>query len=209
MKRIYRSILTYFRENQGIFIFMILVIIAGFICGSLLVRFIADETLKEIVTSLNYFLTDLKQDTSLLAAPELLRSSFYKNGMFLLLLWVLGLFSAGFIFIPLILFMKGVSLGFTAGVLIYRYTMKGLLFSLAALFPHSLLLIPSYLLSASFAFAYSIYLFRHRLYQGKNNDIFLVRYNLYMVVMMFLAFAGILVEAYITPVFMRLVVPVF
>lgn len=188
---------------------MILVIIAGFICGSLLVRFIADETLKEIVTSLNYFLTDLKQDTSLLAAPELFRSSFYKNGMFLLLLWVLGLFSAGFIFIPLILFMKGVSLGFTAGVLIYRYTMKGLLFSLAALFPHSLLLIPSYLLSASFAFAYSIYLFRHRLYQGKNNDIFLVRYNLYMVVMMFLAFAGILVEAYITPVFMRLVVPVF
>jgi stage II sporulation protein M len=188
---------------------MILVILAGIICGALLVRFMDEEPLVEITSALNHFLDDLKEDEgNLLSAPELLRASFYKNGTILLFLWVLGLFSAGYFLVLPVLFLKGISLGFTMGIIIYRYSIKGALFCLAALLPHNLILVPAYILASAFAFTYSFYLFRNRFSKGKTEHPFLTQYCLYMSLVILITLCGMLVEAYITPVFMRLVMPV-
>ncbi len=204
-----KGIHVYFRENPGIFVFMILVILAGIVCGALLVRFMDEGPLTEITTALNNFFNNLKENEgNMLAAPELLRVSFYKNGTILLLLWVLGMFSVGYFLVLPVLFLKGISLGFTMGVLIYRYSIKGVLFCLVALMPHNLFLVPAYILGATFSFTYSFYLFRNRFIIGKTEHPFLSQYFCYMGLVMLIALTGGLVEAYITPVFMRLVMPV-
>lgn len=205
-----QDILAYFRKNPGIFIFMTLVIIAGVACGALLVRFLDEEPLQEITATLNYFFTDLKEEeNNILAAPELLRVSYYRNGALLLLIWAFGFFPAGFYLVPIILFLKGLSLGFTVGIVIYRYSLKGFLFSLAAVLPHNLFFVPAYIMAGSFAFAYSLYLFNRRLPRlSLKKDPFIVQYCLFMAVAVFTALIGGLFEAYITPVFIRLVLPV-
>ncbi len=144
----------------------------------------------------------------MLASSELLRASFSKNGTIFLLLWELGMFSVGYFLVLPVLFLKGISLGFTVGVLIYRYSIKGVLFCLAALLPHNLFLVPAYILGAAFTFTYSFYLFRNRFTRGKTEHTFLPQYCLYMSLVILLALMGGLVEAYITPVFMRLVMPI-
>ncbi|MEW5922059.1 MAG: stage II sporulation protein M [Bacillota bacterium] len=210
MKQDYKGILAYFRKNPGIFIFVVLVILAGAVCGVLLVRFLDEGPLTEVTSALHSFFNDLKEEErDLLAAPELLRASYYKNGVMLLLIWILGLYSAGFTLVLPILFLKGLSLGFTAGVVIYRYSFKGALFCLAALLPHNLFFVPAYILAAVFAFAYSFYLFKNRCQRVSIFEHpFIRQYCLYMAAVLVAAVMGGLVEAYITPVFIRLVLPV-
>lgn len=200
----HRGIQVYFRDNRGIVIFMMLVVLAGVCSGALMVRMLDEGPMSELITSFNQFISVLKEDNSdVLSAPALLRSSLLKNGAAILLVWVLGLFPVGYIFILLILFLKGLSVGFTAGIIIYHFSLKGAIFCLAALFPHNLLIIPAYLISAAFAFAYSIYLFRNKYLRGKNEHPFLNSYMLYLCIVMLIAVLGALVEAFITPVFIR------
>ena len=209
MSYYFKGICAYFRENPGIFVFMILVTFAGVICGSLLLRFLDEEPITEITKTLNHFFDNLKEyDSDILAAPELFRDSFYKNGAILLLVWVLGLFPAGYLIVLPVLFLKGISLGFTIGVLIHRYSIRGALFCLAAILPHNLFLVPAYIMGSAFAFAYSFYLFQNCFAKGKIKHTFFTQYCLYMILVMVLATLGALVEAFITPVFMRLVLPV-
>jgi stage II sporulation protein M len=189
---------------------MTLVIIAGVACGALLVRFLDEGPLQEITVTLNRFFTDLKEEeNNLLASPELLRASYFRNGALLLLMWVLGFFSVGFAMVPIVLFLKGLSLGFTVGMVIYRYSLKGFLFCLAAVLPHNLFFVPAYVMAGSFAFAYSLYLYKNRLphLRLKKNP-FIIQYCFFMVAASFIALIGGLMEAYITPVFIRLVLPI-
>ncbi len=209
MKYYFKGICTYFRENPGIFVFMILVIFTGVISGSLLVRFLDEEPVAEITKALNHFFDNLNEyENEILAAPELFRISFYRNCALLILIWVLGLFPAGFLMVLSVLFLKGISLGFTIGVLIHRYSVRGALFCLAAILPHNLLLVPAYIVGTAFAFAYSFYLFKNRYDRGKTKLTFFTQYCLYMSLVMVVATLGVLVESFITPVFIRLVLPV-
>lgn len=209
MKYDLKEILAYFRENPGIFIFMLLVIIGGMAAGAVAVRFMDEGPLTEVSSAIHSYFNELKEDEGLFFTPaELLRSSFYKNGSILLLIWILGLYAGGFALVLPIVFLKGFSLGFTASVVFYRYSLKGALFCLAAILPHNLFFVPVYMAAAIFAFAHSLYLYKNRHHRiSMFEHPFIRQYCLYMTIILVAAIAGVLVEAYITPVFIRLVLP--
>jgi stage II sporulation protein M len=211
VKNLKRSFLEYIRENLGIYTIVTAFFVAGVLAGSVLLRLMDENELAEMYTAVSYYIDVLKNDSFEVLKPlELLRVTYQKNILFLLTIWLLGLLWIGSPFILVVLLLKGFSLGFTVGFLVKNFALKGLIFSFAAVLPHNILLIPAYIIAAVTATSFSILKFKDRLAKKHTDrNHFFQQYSLMMFLIFLLILAGGLVEAYITPVFMRLVISLF
>ena len=130
------------------------------------------------------------------------------NFQYLLLIWLCGLFNYGF---PVILFLigwRGFSLGFAVGFLVQRSALRGVLFAMGSILPHSILLVPALIIITVTGFSFSWLKFKHYLEKksyatGKQ----FLPYTAMTAMIGILVMAGCLVEAYISPVFIKLLIP--
>ncbi|NMB41565.1 MAG: stage II sporulation protein M [Firmicutes bacterium] len=207
-KQLRRAFWEYVKENLGIYTLVVLFFLAGIIMGSVLVRILAESQLIELGTTISYFLESLKNGCSDLLLPgDLFKASFKKNILFHFTVWVLGFLWLGFPFVLFVLILKGIALGFTTAFIVYRSSLKGLVFSLAALLPHNFFLVPAYILASATALTLSILKFKNRLGQRQvNRNKYHREYCYFMLIILILVVLGGLVEAYITPVFMRMAI---
>lgn len=196
---------------MGIYIFVTSFFLAGIAAGALIVKYLEAGYLGELQESFISFLESYRissQDN-----PEffqLLKISYQKNILFLLGTWLLGLLWAGFPLVLLLLFLKGLALGFTVGFMVYHFAFKGFLFSLAALLPHNIILIPAFLYAATMATTYSYMNFKERFAPKKKPaESHFTEYCLYIFLSLLIIFIGGFVEAYLSPVFIRLVASFF
>ncbi len=208
LKRFQRDFLEYIRENLGIYTVVTLFFLAGVIAGPILLGFLQESQVTELGTAMSYFFEDLKNDADTVLRPlELLKTSYQKSILLLLLLWLLGLLWMGFPFILLLLFLKGFATGFTVGFMVRHYSLKGIIFCLAAVLPHNIILVPGYLIAGATAMTFSILKVKGR-FAKKHADrrLYFQQYCIMMFAVLVFALFGGLVEAYITPVFMELVI---
>ncbi|MDO9533814.1 MAG: stage II sporulation protein M [Bacillota bacterium] len=210
MKNFKRALLKYIRENLGIYTIVTAFFMAGIIAGSVLLRLMDENELAEMYTAVSYYIDVLKNDSFEVLKPlQLLRVSYQKNIFFLMIIWLLGLLWIGSPFILVVLLLKGFALGFTVGFLVNNFALKGLFFCFAAVLPHNILLIPAYIVAAVTAASFSILKFKDRIAKKHaDRNHFFQQYSLMMFLIFLLILAGGLVEAYITPVFMRLMISI-
>lgn len=187
------------------FIFVTSFFLTGIVTGALMLRFLKIERLENLQLSFLLFLQSLRLGENL-EPLQLLKVSYKKNISFLTLTWFLGLFRPGFPLVLFILLLKGLALGFTVGFTVYHFSLKGLLFSLAALFSHNIILIPAFLFTATTAASYSYMIYKQKFVSKKRLSNHFSEYCCYMFAAVFLILAGGLLEAYLSPIFMRLVV---
>lgn len=113
------------------------------------------------------------------------------------------------ILMPLIivfLFFKGFLLGFTVGFLVSEYSFKGILMSLAAVFPQNLLIIPVYLISTVMAIYLSLSIYKY--YRGRARIELedLVVYTLEMAILALILLLASLLETYLSPFLLRFLI---
>ena len=210
LQRLHRNLLIYIKGNLGIYTLITTFFCAGIIAGALLLRFLGEEQLVELNTALTYFFESLKNETFTSLQPRaLLSASYYKNVLFLLVVWLLGLFWFGFPLILFYLMFKGFALGFTVAFLMRHIALKGVIFGLAALLPHNLFFVPAFIAAATTATTFSLLKLNDRLTKRRTGrSHYLQQYCYFMFLVLILMLAGGLVEAYITPMFMQLAVSV-
>lgn len=205
-KRLRRAFLEYIRENSGIYTVVTIFFLGGLVSGAIVVRFLDEKQLVELGTAVSGFLEVLKSGTNEVLAPlALLKSSLQKNTLFIIIVWVLGFLWMGFPLVLAAVATKGFALGFTVAFIVSRSSLKGMVFCLAALLPHNLFLVPAYILATAAALTLSLLKFKDRL--GKrhiNRSKYYRDYCYFMILIFILILFGAFVEAYITPVFMRL-----
>lgn len=208
LKRLQREFLEYIRENLGIYTVVTAFFLAGIIAGPILLGFLQDNQVTELGTAMSCFFDGLKNDADIVLQPlELLKTSYLKNILLLSVLWLLGLLWMGFPFILLMLLLKGFAIGFTVGFMVRHYSLKGIIFCLAAVLPHNIILVPGYLIAGATAMTFSILKIKNRLAK-KHTDrrLHFQQYCMMMFAALVFVLFGGLVEAYITPVFMELVI---
>ncbi|MGI5822326.1 MAG: stage II sporulation protein M [Dethiobacteria bacterium] len=205
-----RALLVYIRENLGIYTVVVSFFLVGIIAGALLLRFLGEGQLTELKSTLAFFFESLKSENLTALHPvELLRASFRKNLLFLLIIWLLGLAWFGFPFTLFFLMCKGFALGFTAAFLVRLVALKGVIFCVAALLPHNLILMPAYIAAVTTATAFSLLKLNDRLLKKQiDRKPYYRQYCYFMFMILLVILAGGLVEAYITPVFMQLSVSI-
>ncbi len=208
MEEIRRQLREYLQENMGTYILIIVLFTGGVLAGAFALRGLEMEKLLLLNRYFGCFVEHVK-GTGAIDQGALFRQALLLNCYYLLLTWFLGIFLCGFPFIAALVGLRGFSLGFTVGFLVQRSSLRGVLFAAASLLPHNLILIPALVACGVTAFSFSW--LRLRCYLEKRDcSLFehLGPYSFMFFLLGLLMAAAVLVETFISPVFLKMAIPV-
>jgi len=204
-----QNLKEYLRANIVAYFFMVLLFIIGVAVGALAVKILPDDQKIELISYLKIFFQGLAQGSGSSSATDLLSPVVMNNAKTIILMWLLGFTVIGLPFVGFIVFTRGFVIGFTVGFLVNEYIVKGLIFALASVLPHNFFAIPALLITGVAATSFSLMLARSR-QRAKLNLLYeAIGYSLLCCLMLILMLIASVVEVYVSPVFMKLVVGLF
>lgn len=126
-------ITRHIQEYSSIYSFIMVLFIMGIIFGAIIVNSLSDPQKEDLFYYLNQFFGQVAEGKTG-PAEELLKSSFFHNVKFAGLMWILGISIIGFPLVFILLFLKGVVVGFSVGFLVNQMGWSGLLLSFVRYF---------------------------------------------------------------------------
>ncbi len=207
-KRMYQNVAAnYFREHSSIFLFVVILFLMGVIFGAVVVNSLSFTQKEDLFSYLSQFFGQVS-DGKVAAANDLFRQSFFHNSKFIGLMWVLGISIIGLPVILILLFIKGMVVGFTVGFLVNQMGWDGFLLSFVSILPQNLIIIPIFIIMAAMSIAFSLKMVRIQ-FMKKYGEPILPLFKRYMFA---LAIAVIFIsvssgiEAYLSPGLMKTIV---
>ncbi|MBB6455315.1 stage II sporulation protein M [Salirhabdus euzebyi] len=195
-------------EYSSIYLFMFVLFLIGVIFGAVIVNSMSFIQKQDLYFYLHQFFGQV-QEGSLLHEQDLFQSSFFYHFKYILLIFILGLSIIGIPIIWIFIFMKGIVIGFSVGFLVNQIGWFGLLMASASIAPQNIFVIPAYLIAGSFAMIFSLHLIR-RLFVTKTYHQpirkHFVQYSSVFLVVLVITLVASIVETFLSPHTMRLVV---
>ncbi|WP_179295517.1 stage II sporulation protein M [Bacillus sp. FJAT-45350] len=209
MKRngIGQAIAIHIEENRPIYLFTIVLFLMGIVFGAIVVNSLSLAQRNDLYMYLNQFFGQVSEG-HFAQASAMFSASFAHYAKYVGLMWILGLSIIGLPVILILLFLKGVVVGFTVGFLVNQMGMTGFLLSFVSVMPQNFLLVPAFIITATAAVAFSLKMIRNQFIKRNNEPVFpqFLRYSmLILCVGAVLAIASAF-EAYVSPVLMRIVI---
>lgn len=194
----------FFRPPPAIALFVVVLLVVGVVTGALAIRTMDHGEKDDLVGYLDVFLRGLARDPAAANAGEVWRLAALNHGRTALALWFLGLTIIGSPLIAVIVFVRGFILGFTVGFFVQELGYRGVMLATAAVLPSNLLAVPAFILLAVMALTFSTGLIRARPSRSMELARRVLAYSLLCLALTAgLLLAGV-VEAYVSPVFIRL-----
>ena len=140
-------------------------------------------------------------------STELFKISLFENIRIILALWILGVTIIGIPFIFALIGIRGFITGFSSGFVIQAMGAKGILFTLFALLPKEVFIIPGIIALGVNGINFSLGIIKSKSIRHITKESLKSRTIGYCVVTLFYScfiFGGVLIEAYITPVLIRI-----
>lgn len=206
VKRAKEALAVHLKENLLLYILVTLVLALGIAVGSIAAKNLNVEQKENLINFLNMFFNT--SDISRIDKTVLFKTSLINNLKTALLIYVLGVTIIGIPIILLILLIRGFILGFTVGFLINEMAFKGLVFSVFSLLPQNLFILPVILSMGVSAISFCLILIKRRM-NSQNINVFqqFVGYTIFCFILLLILFIGILIETYVTPVFIKMIIP--
>ena len=184
--------------NKKMFIFLLSLFVVGIIVGSLFVTILKDSDKTLITESLNNFFTNVK--TLNLKWKSTLITTLITQASYVIGIWILGISIIGLPLILIIYFSKAFILGFSIGSILLNYNVKGILLSIAYIFPHQIINFFIYTILAIYALSLSIKLFDSLLHKKKLDfRPILNKYLFILMVSVVLCITSTLLEVFVMP----------
>ncbi|QYY43755.1 stage II sporulation protein M [Aneurinibacillus thermoaerophilus] len=149
------------RENSSLYLFTIVLFIMGVGFGAVVVNSLGMTQKQELFMYVSQFFHELTNDD----ITDPLRSFQSSLGHYLKyigFMWILGLSIIGLPLILIMVFLKGVVVGFTVGFLVNQLQWKGLYFAAVSVLPQNLLVIPAMIIVATAGISFSLHLIQSR-----------------------------------------------
>lgn len=196
-----------YRPQQvlSLYVFTLTLFATGIAFGALAIGFLSPTQKHELAGSLGLFFAELRHGG--VAEPDVaFRYAMGYHFKVLGLLWLLGLSVVGLPFIVVAVFLKGMVLGFTVGLLVSQSGWEGFLFALTAVVPPNLLVVPAVLVVSVAGMAFSLGLIRnHFLARRQPMWPAFLRYAALVPVSALALVTASWVQAYLSPAMMRVV----
>ena len=192
-------------EQKKIYIFLIIVMSIGLICGIIYAIILNKSDHNLVTTSLNSFFTSIKNND--INYKNALINSLVGNISFVTFIFLLGISIIG---IPLIIFSLGISsfiFGFSLSSIIYTYHFNGILKAITYLFPHQLITLLMCLFLGFYALYFGIKLFKY-LFRGIDINLrsSMKRYIQVYVTVLLIFITCSFIEVFLSPALIKLVV---
>ncbi|MGC5324463.1 stage II sporulation protein M [Brevibacillus sp. SYSU BS000544] len=205
--RIGQTIRNFMKENQSLYVFTVVLITMGVIFGAVIVNSLSLEQKQELFGFLQYFFRNIDQNG--IADPN--QQFQQAMGYYVKtvgIMWIFGLSIIGVPMILLLLFLKGIVIGFTVGFLVNQFQWDGVLFALAGVLPQNMLVIPAFVIIGVAGIAFSLRLIKTRLISNNRGPIlpYFFSYSMLVLVMFGILTLAALFESYISPSIMQYVI---
>lgn len=205
MKKIINYLNETVKKEKNILIFNTIIFLVGVVLGSLFINFITNDDKKILIEQVSTFFSNIKKLTSDIFGFESFLSILFNNLLVLSIIFVLGISMIGIPIVIFILFFKGFMLGTTISTIILKYSIKGIIGVIIYIFPVCILSICVYL----FMCFYAIYVSKKFLRAFLKKDTlnfkqFLGKYLLSFIVSITLILLLSLLDAYLTPLLLKL-----
>ncbi|MDB4866565.1 MAG: stage sporulation protein [Cohnella sp.] len=195
------------RDNFNLYVFIGVLFIVGGVFGALLVRALTFEQQQDLAQTLGVYLKSVGDPAHLKAAATFW-DGFLFYSKWVLLIWLLGLSVIGLPFVLVLVFLKGVLIGFAVGLLVHELAWKGLLFFLATVAPQNALAVPALMIASVSAARFAYFVVRERLFRRKGRLLppFLAHTAVAVLMLVMVGMAS-LYEAYVSPLLLERVTP--
>lgn len=204
--RIGQTIRSFIKENQSLYVFTVVLITMGVIFGAVIVNSLALEQSQELFGFLQYFFRNIDQNG--LADPN--QQFQQAMGYYVKtvgIMWIFGLSIIGVPMILLLLFLKGIVIGFTVGFLVNQFQWDGVMFALAGVLPQNMLVVPAFVIIGVAGIAFSLRLIKTRLISNRGQILpYFLSYSLLVIGMFAILTIAALFESYISPSIMQYVI---
>ncbi|WP_139489263.1 stage II sporulation protein M [Brevibacillus dissolubilis] len=198
-----QTISLYLKENQSLYVFTLVLFTMGIIFGAVLVNSLAFTQKQELLGFLQYFFTTIEKG----GIPDSTLHFEQAFGHYLktvAILWILGLSIIGLPMILLLLFLKGIVVGFTVGFLVSEMQWKGLTFAMFGVLPQNMLAVPALLIVGVAGISFSLRLIKTRLLTKRDSIMpHFVNYSMLVGVMFIVLTLAALLETYVSPMLMQ------
>ena len=204
--KIKEILIKHFQGNFFLYLLVIISLLIGISAGAITINVLDNNQKQEIISFLNSFLRILKDENNI-DNFLLLKQSLVNNAKVTILIWILGITVIGIPIVIAIVALRGFIIGFTVGFLFDEFGLKGLIFSLLAILPQNIFVIPGIVILSVFSIKFSITIItRKKIRNGKNGfskDFF--QYTAFTLFIFVLFIISSMLEAYITPSFMKII----
>ncbi|WP_407268780.1 stage II sporulation protein M [Radiobacillus sp. PE A8.2] len=190
-----------------IYFFMLVLFLIGIVFGAVIVNSMNFIQTNDLFFYLDRFFVHITEEP-FINTQEMFKESFLYHLQFMLLLFILGLSIIGLPIIWILLFVKGLVVGFTVGFFVNQLGWQGFLFAAASIAPQNFIIIPVYLIAASVAMIFSMTLLQ-KLFSRKLQQPILapfMRYSVLFLCLMIVLAAASFIEAFVSNNAMQMVV---
>lgn len=185
-------------QYRLIYFFMIVLFLIGIIFGSIIVVSMEFVQKQDLFFYIEQYMERLVEG-SLVAKEDVFKSAFYYHLQYLSLFFILGISIIGLPIIWILIFIKGIVVGFSVGFFVNQLGWQGLLLAAVGIAPQNLLIIPIYLIGSSVAMIFSLNLLKkllaRRTSQPKAQP--LIHYGVLFLCLVAISVIAALVEAYL------------
>lgn len=201
-------IIKHVKKNLNTYFFLFLAFVVGISAGAFTVNGLSAVQRSELS---NYF-TGFVQllDKQQVDSSELLKMSLLENMKLVCVLWVLGVSIIGIPFIYIAIGIRGFMTGFSSGFIIKALGVKGVMFSAVTLLPKDLVIVPCIIALGVSGINFSLSIIRKRSIKHISKESLksnFAAYSFVTLVYSSIVFLGVMLEAYIIPVFVRMITP--
>ncbi len=209
LSKIREMLYMHVKNNSNTYFLLLLTFIIGISAGAFTVNGLSAVQREELSNYFNGFIQLL--DKQNVDSSELLQIAIAENVKIVLALWILGVTIIGIPFIFILVGVRGFITGFTSGFIIKIIGFKGLLFSLITLLPKEIIVVPCIIALGVNGVNFSLNIIKSKSIRHISKESLKTSFAAYCFVTLFYScfiMLGILVEVYITPVFIRIISPI-
>ncbi|NHM29040.1 stage II sporulation protein M [Neobacillus terrae] len=209
-KRMYQNVAaSYIREHSSIFLFVIILFLMGVIFGAVVVNSMSLSQKEDLFYYLSQFFGDISNG-KVEGNQDLFLQSFLHNSKFIGLMWILGISIIGLPIILILLFIKGMVVGFTVGFLVNQMGWNGFLLAFVSILPQNLIIIPIFIIMAVVSVSFSLKMISRQFMKkvGQPFTPLIKRYFAALIAAAVFISAASGIEAYLSPGLMKTVVQV-
>ncbi|MDP4177572.1 MAG: stage II sporulation protein M [Bacillota bacterium] len=195
----------HFQDNFWLYMISLLCISIGIILGIYTVKYMGGLQKSDLISYLNSFTENTLKGK--INSNAVLVETIKNNLPLLAAIWFLGLTIIGIPIILLFDIIKGFTVGFTISFFIKGLGSKGILVSLLGVLPQNIIYIPCLLISSVLAMEFSLSILRDKINKlwTQNIGVKIVSYSISFLLILLVMGVGFILEAYLTPGFMKLV----
>lgn len=191
------QVMNHIKNHATIYTFMIILFLTGIIFGAVIVNSMNFVQKQDLYFYLERYFGQLAHEEKV-AGSTILISSFLYHVKYLGLLFILGLSIIGLPIVWILIFLKGLVVGFSVGFIVNQLGLKGLLLASVSIAPQNIFIIPVYIVAGSLSMIFSLTLFR-KLFSQISVPIFqpFARYIMIFALLLLASIPAAALEAYV------------